>query len=147
VGSLILPPGGPVAVDAQIIIYSVERHPVYAPLLDPLWDAVQAGALEAVASELALMETLVRPIKQGDAALVARFDAFVVQPGMRLIPVSPTVLRRAAEVRATSRLRTPDAIHAATALLLGCPLFLTNDRGFRGLAGLPVQILDDLLTP
>jgi hypothetical protein len=32
-------------------------------------------------------------------------------------------------------------------MLTGCTLFLTNDTGFRGVAGLPVQILDDLRTP
>jgi predicted nucleic acid-binding protein len=44
-------------------------------------------------------------------------------------------------------LKTPDAIHLATAQNAGCALFVTNDGGFRGLAALPLVILDDLLVP
>jgi hypothetical protein len=62
-GSLILPPSGPVYVDAQIIIYSVEKHPAYSPALRPLWEAVARGDLEVLTSELTLMETLVGPHK------------------------------------------------------------------------------------
>ena len=42
-------------------------------------------------------------------------------------------------------LKTPDAIHAATALLAGCALFVTNDRGFKRVPGLRLAVLDDVL--
>ncbi len=42
-GSLILPSTGPVYADALIFIYSVEKHPVYAATLRPLWEAVARG--------------------------------------------------------------------------------------------------------
>lgn len=44
-------------------------------------------------------------------------------------------------------LTVPDAVHAATARQAGCALLVTNDAGFRGLAGPPVAILDDHLGP
>lgn len=44
-------------------------------------------------------------------------------------------------------LKTPDALHAATALQAGCALFVTNDVGFRQVASLPLVVLDDLLIP
>jgi hypothetical protein len=43
VGSLIIPASGLVYADTQALIYTVEKHPVYFPLLLPLWQAVQAG--------------------------------------------------------------------------------------------------------
>ncbi len=55
-------------------------------------------------------------------------------------------LREAARLRALiPALESPDAMHAATALLYGCALFLTNDNGFRRILGLPFAILDDIL--
>jgi predicted nucleic acid-binding protein len=66
---------------------------------------------------------------------------------MRLLPITQPILRQAAQLRATTKLRTPDALHAATALDAGCALFVTNDVGFRGVTGLPLVILDDLLIP
>ena len=146
-GSLALPASGNVYVDAQVFIYTVERHALYSPLVDPLWQAVQAGTLEVVGSELTLMESLVGPIKKSDLTLAAAFERFFQQAGIRLLPIAQPILREAARLRATTKLRTPDAIQAATAISAGSVLFVTNDFGFRGFAGLPVVILDDLLKP
>ena len=147
-GSLILPASGPVYADAQIFIYSVEKHPIYAPTLRPLWEAVARGDLEVLSSELTLMETLIGPLKQGDAALEADYENFFVSPGIRLLPITSSILRARARLRATlNKLRTPDAIHAATGDSCSCSLFLTNDFIFRRIPGLPVVLLDDLLRP
>jgi predicted nucleic acid-binding protein len=147
-GSLILPATGPVYADAQIFIYSVEKHPTYAPALRPLWEAVDRGDFEVVSSELTLLETLIGPLKQGDVALEADYENVFVSPGIRLLPITAPILRTAARHRAVlSRLRTPDALHAATGGSCGCTLFLTNDVIFRRIPGLPVIILDDVLGP
>ena len=56
------------------------------------------------------------------------------------------ILREAARLRgALPSLKTPDAIHAASAQHHGCALFGTNDRGFRAVLGLPLVLLDDIL--
>ena len=94
-----------------------------------------------------LLDSLVKPLENGDAALVARFETALLGTDVRLIPITQPVLREAADLRATTRLKTPDAIHAATARQAGCSLFVTNDAAFRGLAGLPVAVLDDYKTP
>ncbi len=65
-GALNLPASGLVYLDANSLIYTVEKHPVYGPLLQPLWRAAQARTIEVVTSELALMETLVGPLKSGN---------------------------------------------------------------------------------
>ena len=115
-GSLILPSSGPVYADAQIFIYSVERHPTYATTLRPLWEAVARGDLEVVSSELTLLETLIGPLKRGDVALEADYENVFVSPGVRLLPITLPSLRAGARHRAAlSSLRTPDALHAATA--------------------------------
>ena len=44
-----------------------------------------------------------------------------------------------------SGLKTPDALHAATALRAGCALFITNDTDFRRVEGLPTVVLDDVV--
>ena len=144
-GSLILPTAGPVYVDTQIFIYAVEKHPVYSPLLTPLWAAVATGKLEVVSSELTLMETLVGAFSQGDTALEADYERFFQYPGIRLLPITPTIPRAAARPRASAiALRTPDALHAATAQIAIASALLTNDRGFRGVEGLPIMILDEV---
>lgn len=132
--------------DSDIIIYSVETHAIYWPLLQPLWQAARAGSLSIFSSELALLETLIGPLRSGDTLLLNAYEQVFQAPEMRLLPISQAVLRDAAHLRATIRaLRTPDALHAASALLASCALFLTNDVGFRRVPRLPVVILDEVL--
>ncbi|MGH7137175.1 MAG: type II toxin-antitoxin system VapC family toxin [Pirellulales bacterium] len=147
-GSLALPPSGIVYADTQVFIYSVEKHPVYAPILRPLWHEVQAGRLEVVSSELSLMETLVAPLRNRDTALAAAYEQMFQFPGVRLLPITSAVLREAAALRAAhASLRTPDALHAATALLAGCASLLTNDLSFRQITALPVIVLGNAVVP
>lgn len=145
-GSLVLPTSGLVYLDTPIFVYTVEHHSTYSPLLAPLWQSVAAGDLEIAASELCLMETLIRPIRDGDHPLAARYEQMLGQPSLRFLPINQAILREAANLRATVKaLRTPDALHAATALSAGAAMFLTNDRDFRAVPNLPVTILKDVL--
>lgn len=73
-GSLVLPTSGTVYVDTQVVIYTVERHPVYLPLLDLLWRAAQAGSITVVSSELTLMECMVMPMRTGNTMLRDAYD-------------------------------------------------------------------------
>lgn len=103
--------------------------------------------IEIVSSELALMECLVGPLKSGDTALANAYEQLFQQPQTRLLPITQLILREAARVRATTKLRTPDALHVATSQQAGCVLFVSNDVGYRSVPGLPVVILDDLISP
>ena len=64
---------------------------------------------------------------------------------VRTLPVTASILRDAARIRAAINLKTPDAIHAATALAAGCVQFITNDAGYRKHSSLPVVILKDIV--
>lgn len=67
-------------------------------------------------------------------------------PGRWLAWANPTLGH--SRLRATPPgLRTPDAIHASTAIKSACALFLTNDPAFRRVPNLTVTFLSDLLTP
>jgi predicted nucleic acid-binding protein len=148
VGPLTPTPGSAVYLDANSIIYSVERIEPYASLLGSVWDAARAGTHTLLTSSLSLLETLVGPIKSGDTTLEAGYRSLLQQASdLRLVPVTEAVLERAARLRAETALKTPDAIHAASALVAGCALFITNDVIFRHVPGLNVVVLRDLPSP
>ncbi|HEY7342605.1 MAG TPA: PIN domain-containing protein [Ktedonobacterales bacterium] len=147
-GSLTLPGTGSAYADANVFIYTVEHIDPYRIVLDAFWRDVQSAHTSVLTSELSALEVLVRPIREGNIALEAAFRAVLFSsPDVQMLPVTISVLERAAQLRATTSLKTPDAIHAATALEHGCMLFVTNDATFRRVPGLPVTILADLLTP
>jgi predicted nucleic acid-binding protein len=147
VGSLKLPSSGRVYVDTQSVVYTVEPHPAYFSVLRPLWAAVGAGSVELVTSDLTLMECLVGPYKTGDVGVEARYERlFAAANVVTLHPADRAILRRAARLRASNpKLRTPDAIHAATALVAGVSLLVTNDPAFLHVPGLAVELLNDVI--
>jgi predicted nucleic acid-binding protein len=145
VGSLTLPPNGTVYVDANALIYSVEKVPDYWPILEPLWEALDAGKIRVASSQLLVLEALVGPLKRGDVALLNTYDELFRSGQLELNVITEDLLRRAASLRALHGIKTPDAIHAATALSIGCALCITNDEGLRKVQGLPLIVLKDVL--
>ena len=144
-GSLTLPTGGSVYIDANAIIYSVERIEPYRELLAPMWHEAGAGRFALASSELVVLETLIKPLREGNARLEMLFRSIFAAAEMDLIPATLAIWEDAARIRAVTGLKTPDALHAATALQAECTLFVTNDGDFRRVEGLPVAVLDDLV--
>lgn len=144
-GPMSLPSHGAIYLDTSAIIYSVERNEPYFTLLAPAWQQAEAGQLGVVCGELVIAETLVRPIREGNADLAAAFRAVFAAPEVDLVPTTRRLWENTARLRAETGLKTPDALHAATALWAGCALFITNDSDFRRVENLPVVVLDDLL--
>ncbi len=144
-GSLALPSSGSVYLDANGFIYSVERIEPYCSLLQPMWQAAKSGEFEIVTSELVILETLVKPLRDQDVSLQKLFRELFRAREINLIPTTTSVWERAAHIRATTGLKTPDAIHAASALAASVKLVLTNDPHFRRISDLPVIIMSDLV--
>lgn len=144
-GSLEIPNTGPVYLDASAFIYSVERVEPYRALIEPVWQQAQAGRFTVVSSELVMSEVLVRPLRESNRLAESLFRALLGSNEVLLIAATRSLWEETARLRAATRLRTPDALHAATARFAECTLFVTNDTDFRRVEGLPVVILDDLL--
>lgn len=120
---------GPVALDSAIFIYLMEQHPRYLPLLRPVFERIDRGELLAVTSSLTLLETLIVPYRNGDRELARRYEDILTNGrGLTLLPTDLPLVRLAAEIRAATSVRTPDALQLAAALTGECTVFLTNDR-------------------
>jgi len=100
-----------------------------------------------VTSALTLLEVLVVPLRAGNLPLAERYETLLVRGrGLRLVDLTRGVLRTAAQLRALdARLRTPDAIQLASALVAGCTTLLTNDRRIPDAGGVRVLQLRDYL--
>jgi predicted nucleic acid-binding protein len=144
-GQLTPPSSGTVYVDTNAVIYRVECIEPYFTAAARLWDALDRGLAAVATSELTLLETLVKPLRTGNAVLATLFrNVLLGTVGLTCLPITRAVLETAAQVRAALNLKTPDAIHAAPALAAGCVLFVTNDVGFRRVPGLNVAVLSEV---
>lgn len=114
-------------------------------MLISLWQFLKSGEIEVITSELTLLETLVQPIRQNNQILISAYETLLTKTEIEFCPITLNVLRESADLRAAENLKTPDAIHAATAAAANCQYLLTNDPVFRRVQNLDVVVLSDLL--
>ena len=88
-----------------------------------MWLKLKAGEIEIATGELTILESLVAPIKNSNTILIDAYNQLFLSSEVQLIPITQPVLRTAAHLRATTNIKTPDAIHAATALAQNCSIF------------------------
>ena len=135
-----------IALDTSIWIYHFENHPDYLPVTTEILNAVEQGALRAVASELTILEIIVRPLKLELYDAADDYEILLSEfPNLALLPVTRSILRHAATLRASYGLRTPDAIIVATALAGNATLLVTNDKALKKLKEIEVFCLEDLM--
>nr|WP_256354066.1 MULTISPECIES: PIN domain-containing protein [unclassified Variovorax] len=130
---LALERGATFYLDTNPIIYLTEGNPLFKKSIAALFKSVEAAGAHLITSELALTEVLVRPIRQNDTELIATYER-LFDTLVDARPVSREVLLLAAQLRADlPSLKTPDAIHVATATLAEADAFVSGDLGLRGL--------------
>lgn len=94
-----------------------------------------------VTSRLSRLECRSKPLKAGQLATLAQFDVFFYGVEVVMPDVSAAVIERATELRAKYNLKTPDALHYATAINVGATVFLTGDRALSRCTEVPVEVL------
>lgn len=132
-------------VETAPYIYYVENHPIYAEKVDAILQFVEAMAIEIRTSVITLTETLMKPIQVSDQSLIDTYHELLTETDyIQLISVTPDLAAKAAHLRARYNLRTPDALHVASAIESGCNAFLTNDLGLKRVTELRMLVLDEL---
>lgn len=132
-------------IETTPLIYYVEENPTYIARMDAIIAMVGQGNIALVSSVITLAEVLPQPLKTGNTTLAQEYRAILVHSaGFSLLSVTAQMAERAADLRARYSLRTPDALHVATAIIAGCDAFLTNDAALRRISELHVLLLDDL---
>ena len=123
-------------LDSCVLIYALDGAPLLQQrTLQQLENHAQA---DWVISDLVRMECLVGPLRTADQIRLLAFRSFFSD--CTVVPLHPEVMERAAELRASTRLQTADAIHLAAAMHWGCDALLTNDRAFQ-LSNPPLKVL------
>lgn len=136
-----------VGLDTAPLIYLVEENPVYVEVVDAFFEALDRNEFRVITSTVTLAEVLIYPLRMGNVALAQQYqDILLNQDNLTTVSVSPAIAERAAQLRATYNLRTPDAIQLATAIEEGARFFLTNDVRLPVIPGLQDLVLDTLVS-
>ncbi len=137
--------GKTVGLDTALIIYFIERNPLYVDMMRSFFQAVQKNECAVVTSTITLLETLVVPLRHGNINLARQYrDILFKTKGHITISLFPSIAEEAARLRASHNISTPDSIQMATAIFGGASFFLTNDTRLPSLPNLKTLVLEDL---
>jgi predicted nucleic acid-binding protein len=135
-----------IALDTSILIYHMEANARYLALADAVFLWVEKAGHEAVTSNITMTELLVPSYRENDELRVEEFYGLLsTYPNLRWIAPDLETADIAARMRAAYRLRTPDALQAATALRAAATGLITNDPAFARIREFETAILDEYL--
>jgi predicted nucleic acid-binding protein len=133
-------------LDTNTVIAIVERRLECASSQRDFLNGIDAGNIAAVSSDIALAECIVGPIRNGDThALETFLSFFQAKASFLVLPISRDVVIRAAEIRARTGAKFPDAIHVASALVAQCSVFLSADKRLQMPKSMRRIAFDDLV--
>ncbi len=124
-------------LDTCCIIYLIENVPGFsAPMRAYL--ANNPDVIMCV-SPLVRLETLIKPLTDENQVLAQDYEDFLA--AQQWLPMNDSDFDYATRLRAMHRLKTPDALHLATALRHSCTEFWTNDDRLNNAAvGMAVNV-------
>jgi len=132
-------------LDTAPIIYFIETHPRYNPIMAAVFQRIALGSITGVTSTVSLSEVLVQPLLRSVIPLANAYrDLLLHSSNLDTLPIDAIAAESAAGFRARYGLRTPDALQIAVAVNAGCEAFLTNDMQLKRVTEIRVLALDDL---
>ena len=122
-------------LDTVTIIYFLEQHPRYYQTAKEIFKKIEAGKISAVISTLVFTELLVPAYKTKEYKHAEKIVQILSNfPNLKTIPLTTKISIAASRLRAIQGLRTPAAIHIATALESKSNGIITNDKEFKKVA-------------
>lgn len=131
-----------IGLDTSLFIYLFEEHPAYVQKAARVLNTLKKSTAEGVFSALGMVEILTGPKRLGNVNLAAEYEYHLRNfPNLSIVGLNEKIVWIASDLRAKYGIRTPDAIHLATAIDAGADKFITNDKSLRKVKEIRVALL------
>jgi predicted nucleic acid-binding protein len=126
--------------DSGIIMRWVEGADVVRGPIDVARRQLPVADRSFITSRIARLECRCKLLREGDTDSLAAYEKFFASNEVEVEEIDALVIEKATDLRATLGLKVPDAIHAATALLVGATQLWTTDAHLERCPGLSVRM-------
>ena len=126
--------------DSNIIIRLIEGDALARLSLEGRLNALRGTGRFLLTSQLSRLECRTKPLRTADNQLLALYDFFFASLEVTVLPLSVSVVDKATALRAELQIKTPDALHLASAILWGATAFLTGDKELQKCKELPIEL-------
>jgi predicted nucleic acid-binding protein len=136
-----------VFLDTAPIIYYIEAHPQFGPLVKEIVNCFQSGKLKAYSSVVTIAEVLPKPVENGNVKLAEKFSGFLRSgKNITLMDISADIAESAGKLRGQyPPVRTLDALQIAASIKARADAFITNDLKLKQVEEVQTIVLKDYL--
>lgn len=134
-------------LDTMVWIYAREGRSSFSPLAQDLFHRIRTGRHTIVASHLLLAEALVMPVRENNAFLIAAWKrSLSASDSVSIAPFDTATAMIFAALRASLRVKSPDALHLAIAANAQVDALITTDERLLKLTVPGIGRIGDLTT-
>ena len=116
--------------DTNLFIYFFEQHPVYAKAIARLRSKMTQRGDDLVTSWMTVGEVQVQPRLMGNPTLGLTLKNSIMEAAS-IVDFNKQAAEHYVGIRATTKVKGPDAIQLACAAYSGVELFVTNDAALQ----------------
>jgi len=113
--------------DTNVFIYFYEQHPIYAKLITRLRGKMTERGDALITSWMTVGEVQVQPRLLGNPTLGITLRNSIADAA-KIMDFNKQAAEHYVDIRATTKVKGPDAIQLACAASCGVELFVTNDN-------------------
>ncbi|MBI2591446.1 MAG: type II toxin-antitoxin system VapC family toxin [Candidatus Brennerbacteria bacterium] len=135
-----------IGLDSMAYIYLLEEHPKLSILAENIFERAENNKLTIISSVLILIEVLTGFRKSKEQDLEKKFQQIINEfSSLEIYNVDQNLVNLIVDLRANYNLKTPDAIHLATAIEHGADIFITNDRQLKKVKEINILYIGDYI--
>jgi uncharacterized protein len=135
--------------DTMLFIYWLEDHPKFARRVETIHSRMRQRNDQLLTGAFTFGEVLAGVYRKGEGQRAGEVRRQLQRVVTEVVPFTIDVADQYAQIRGTTAVTPPDAIHLASAAQSGTDLFLTNDKRLVGKSVPGIQFIasieDDVL--
>ena len=130
-------------LDTAPIIYYLQNSELYFENMKRFWN--EYIEYDYLTSVITITEYLTYPYRQNDLQMIKDFYSFLENMEIQICNIDKKIAEKAAQIRAEyTFFKTMDSLQLATACIMECDLFLTNDKQLRQFKEIKCITVDEL---
>lgn len=135
-------------IDTAPFIYYIEgskSNPKYSYKMKGFFRDSYENGKSLVTSVITIEEYNVFPYRMNNQELLYTFERLISALNMEIVNVDRSIAEKAAHIRAEYKdFKAMDALQLSTACIMGCDLFLSNDKQLRQFKEIQCVTVDEL---
>lgn len=133
-----------VGLDSMEFIYFLEDNPQFGALSEVIFELAERNKITVISSILVLIEVLTGYHRANDKTSEQEFKQMMKEfPNIEVYDLDNNLINKVVNLRTKYNIKTPDAIHIATAIENKAEAFITNDKLLSKIKEIKIICLSD----